>query len=70
MSKNIPDPSEPTGPEGSVQYFRWTYYNNQKWLGEYARQMWEHYEKLEEENGELKKENKKMKKQLDTFHKM
>ena len=53
MSKNIPDPTDPTGSEGSVQFFRWTYYNNRKWLGEYARQMWEHYEKLEERVKEL-----------------
>jgi len=49
MSNKIPHPNDPTGKEGSVQFFRWTYYNNYKWLGVYASQMWEHYEKQEHE---------------------
>jgi hypothetical protein len=42
------------GEEYSVEWFRFLVENNDKWLGEQARRLWEHYTALEARIEELK----------------
>ena len=39
--------------EYSVEWFRWMYINNPKWLGTRALRLWEHYAALEAERNEI-----------------
>jgi hypothetical protein len=52
MERNMAEEGEME--EYSIEWFKWIYINNNKWLGTQAKELLKHYIQLEDENEKLR----------------